>query len=117
MDVVSQHAFLSIHAVNDFNQHSHVQCSRPRMAFTSQSVHLKPLLTFDHMFQCPIFRSRSAGCQPLEPIRVMRIWKCTCAAIVVVLPADTSNEKHASVDALIIPYAISKESKDRCNSI
>ena len=116
MDVVSQHAFLSIHAVDDFNQHSHVQCSRPREAFTSQSVHLKPLLTFDRMFQCLIVRSRSAGCQPVKPIQVMRISRCACEGLVVVLPADTNNEKHASVDALL-PYAISKESKDRCNSI
>jgi hypothetical protein len=52
INAVSQHAFVSIHVVDDFDQYSHVQCSRPRVAFTyvALSVHLKSFLISDHMF-------------------------------------------------------------------
>jgi len=50
MNAVSQHAFVPTHVVGNFNQHSHVQCSRPRVSDISQSVHLKPFLTFHHVF-------------------------------------------------------------------
>jgi hypothetical protein len=116
MDVVSQHAFFSIHAVNDFNQHSHVQCSRPRVAFTSQSVHLKPLLTFDRMFQCLIVRSRSAGRQPVKSIQVMRISRCTCE-VSWLFCRQIRITRSMQAWMQLLPYAISKESKDRCNSI